>query len=113
MSLLFLPVHKSVDSQAVTVCPAAFGFNPLSSCPKSRCNLQTGNTTAAVTEGLSGVPLFDLFSKMGVVMGLGSNSLLNFDVSKINKVGTWAAACGQSSSTLCTVHQLWQCMHDA
>jgi len=91
---------------------AAFGFNPLSSCPKSRCNLQTGNTTAAVTDGLSGVPLFDLFSKMGVAMGLGTNQLLNFDVSKIKKVGACvrhAATVHQHSKPL----QSWHRMHDA
>lgn len=64
----------------------SFPLNPLSGCPKSRCNLVSGTSSATISSLLSGVPLFDVFNKMGVVLGLGSNQLLNFDITKLNKV---------------------------
>lgn len=63
-----------------------FPVNPLASCPKSRCNLLSGTSNDTVTSMLTGLPLFDLFTKMGVTMGLGANQLLTFDVTKLNKV---------------------------
>ena len=63
-----------------------FPVNPLASCPKSRCNLFSGASNTTVITMLSGLPLFDLFSKIGVTMGLGANQLLTFDVAKLNKV---------------------------
>jgi hypothetical protein len=71
----------------------SFPLNPLSACPKSRCNLITGVSNTTVTTLLSGVPLFDLFTKMGVKLGLGTNQLLTFDITKLNKV---------SAATLCS-----------
>lgn len=79
----------------------SFPLNPLSGCPKSRCNLVTGNSTTPVTTLLSGVPLFDLFTKMGVQLGLGANQLLTFDITKLNKVSA-AAMEGQSDLRSCT-----------
>jgi hypothetical protein len=55
---------------------------------------------------LSGLPLFDLFSKMGVTMGLGANQLLIFDVAKLNKVRpaeSRPGACSRSLRSLCQV----------
>lgn len=63
-----------------------FPLNQLTACPKSRCNLVTGVSNTTVTSLLSGVPLFDLFTKLGVKLGLGANQLLTFDVTKLNKV---------------------------
>jgi hypothetical protein len=76
-----------------------FPVNPLASCPKSRCNLISGASNTTVTNMLSGLPLFDLFSKMGVTMGLGANQLLTFDVAKLNKVRP-----AQPRSSLWQVH---------
>jgi hypothetical protein len=40
-----------------------FPLNPLSACPKSRCNLVSMSNTT-VTSLLGGVPLFDLFTQV-------------------------------------------------
>ena len=69
-----------------------FPLNALASCPKSRCNLFTGASNQTVNSLLTGLPLFDLFSKMGVTMGMGANQLLTFDITKLNKVGEWVTA---------------------
>lgn len=41
-----------------------FPLNPLSACPKSRCNLVSSMSNTTVTSLLSGVPLFDLFTQV-------------------------------------------------
>jgi hypothetical protein len=65
----------------------SFPINPYTNCPKSRCNLVGTTTNTTMLSLLSGVPLFDLFNKMGVTLTMGANQLLNFDVTKLNKVG--------------------------
>jgi hypothetical protein len=58
---------------------------------------------------LSGLPLFDLFSKMGVTMGLGANQLLTFDVAKLNKVRPAESRPGACSRSLCSLCQVDHC----
>jgi hypothetical protein len=83
--LAFKFVSKAALAATFLSKEIQFPVNPLASCPKSRCDLFSGASNTTVINMLSGLSLFDLFSKMGVTMGLGANQL-TLDVAKLNKV---------------------------
>jgi hypothetical protein len=55
-------------------------INPLASCPKSRCSVSSGTTAFA------GLPVYDLFSGMGVLPNLTPSNTLNFSITALPKV---------------------------